>query len=73
MSWIDELQEIPHSDEWADAEQAFCRFTALHSEHDVLRRMTDAQFAAWQAEYKRLYNAVWEAQIAYYKAIRGLS
>jgi hypothetical protein len=33
--------------------------------------MSDADFEAWKAEYRRLYLAVHDAQVAYYQAIRS--
>jgi hypothetical protein len=68
MDWLDEY--APSIDAWADQEIAFEAFMAHHSQLEVLH-MSDADFDAWQAEYKRLYDALWDAQMAYYKAIRS--
>jgi hypothetical protein len=68
MNWLSE--DEPTIDAWADQEMAYEAFLAHHKQIDVLL-MSDADFDAWQAEYKRLYDALWAAQIAYYQAIRA--
>jgi len=63
MNWLEEMEQ-PSADAWADQERAFEAFMAHHSHLEVIR-MSDAAFDAWQAEYKRLYDALYDAQIAY--------
>lgn len=68
MNWLE--AEEPTVDAWAEQESAFEAFMA-HYDHLSVVRLSDADFDRWQAEYKRLYDALWDAQIAYYKAIRA--
>jgi len=67
---MNQIADDPTVDAWAAQEAAFEAFMA-HHDHLAVVRMSDADFDAWQAEYKRLYDALWDAQIAYYKAIRA--
>lgn len=69
INWLEE-QEEPTVDVWAEQEAAYEAFMG-HYDHLSVVRMSDADFDRWQAEYKRLYDALWDAQIAYYKAIRA--
>ncbi len=57
-------------DAWANAEAAYEAFLGEYEQIDVLM-MSDADFAFWRAWYARLYSALWEAQLAYYQAVRG--
>jgi hypothetical protein len=68
INWLE--TEEPTVDAWAEQETAYEAFMAHYSHIDVVR-MSNADFDRWQAEYKRLYDALWDAQIAYYKAIRA--
>lgn len=69
--WIDQV-ELPEMDAWAEQEAAFERFLGEHEQIDVLMMLAD-EFEAWKAEYKRLYLAVFDAQIAYYNTIMGVT
>jgi len=54
---------------WADAERDFEDF--MHARTmGAVRLMTDNEFIAWLVEYRRLYDALWNAQAAYYAALR---
>lgn len=70
MNWLEELKAPVASEMWADAETAYERFLADHEQIDVLM-LCDADFEAWRLEYGRLYLALWDAQIAYYRAVRA--
>lgn len=57
-------------DDWVAAEAAYEHFSGDYEQIDVLI-MPAREFAYWEAEYTRLYNAVLEAQLAYYRAVRN--
>ena len=54
---------------WCDAEDAYEHFLARHEQREVIA-MSDEQFEAWKTEYKRLYDDLFNAQLAYYRAER---
>lgn len=56
--------------QWVDYEAAYEAFLGQYEQIEVLM-MPDDDFNAWLAEYDRLYYALHDAQIAYYKAIRA--
>lgn len=51
-----------------EAERDRGRFLAAYDLVDV-RQMSDADFERWKAEYKRLYDAVYRAEVAYHLAV----
>lgn len=55
---------------WADAERAFEDFIHTQSMGEV-RQMSDAAFIAWLVAYRAVYDALWNAQVAYYAACRS--
>lgn len=70
-AWIDQV-DLPEMDAWAEQEAAFERFLGEHEQIDVLM-MTPPEYDAWKAEYQRRYMAVFEAQIAYYNRLMGVT
>lgn len=56
--------------QWVNYEAAYEAFLAQYEQIDVLLMAND-DFEAWLAEYDRLYYALHDAQIAYYKAVRA--
>jgi hypothetical protein len=68
INWLE--SEEPTVDAWAEQEAAYEAFMARYDHMDVVR-LSNADFDRWQAEYKRLYDALWDAQMAYYRAIRS--